>query len=224
MVIPRLYTYFRSSASFRVRIALNLKGVEYQSVPVHLVKDGGQQLQAAYRRINPDGLVPAFADFSTEGSDVLTQSLAIMEYLEERFPEPPLLPPSAEGRAFVRSIALQIACDIHPVNNLRVLKYLTEKLEISDTAKHDWYRHWIHLGFDSIENKLAKNPAVGDFVFGDTPGFADVCLVPQVWNAQRFQIPLGVYPTLLRLFDNAMSIPAFADAAPSRQADADETQ
>lgn len=212
-----LHGYFRSSASFRVRIALNLKGIPYDQAPVHLVRDGGEQHQASYRAINPDGLVPSL---TCDDGSVLTQSLAIIEYLDECFPTPPLLPGSAVDRAFVRSVALQIACEIHPIANLRVLRYLRGELGTSEPQKDAWYRHWIDLGFASLEAKLTSDARPGRFVFGDTPTLADICLVPQVWNARRFSIPLDSYPTIRRIADHAMQNGAFAAAEPARQPDA----
>ena len=212
-----LHSYFRSSASFRVRIALNLKGIPYDQAPVHLVRNGGEQLQASYRAINPDGLVPSL---TCDDGSVLTQSLAIIEYLEECFPTPALLPASPLARAFVRSVALQIACEIHPTANLRVLKYVRSELGASEAQKDAWYRHWIDLGFASLEAKLASDARTGHYVFGDTPTLADICLVPQVWNARRFSIPLDAYPTILRIADHAMQHEAFAAAEPARQPDA----
>lgn len=213
----KLYSYFRSSASYRVRIALALKELEFQYEAVHLLKDGGQQLAPEYRRVNPDGIVPALED----GPEVLTQSLAIIEYLDEVHPEPPLLPRSAADRAYVRSVALQVACEIHPVDNLRVLKYLKNNFGISDEQKSQWYRHWIDVGFGSLEARLTAEKRVGDFAFGDTPTVADICLVPQIWNARRFDIPLDSYPTLNRLANNAMALNAFKHAEPSNQPDAE---
>jgi maleylacetoacetate isomerase len=212
-----LHGYFRSSASFRVRIALNLKGIYYDQAPVHLVRDGGEQLQASYRAINPDGLVPSL---TCDDGSVLTQSLAIIEYLDECFPAPALLPASPLDRAFVRSVALQIACEIHPIANLRVLKYLRGELGASGAQKDAWYRHWIDLGFASLEAKLASDTRAGSYVFGDAPTLADICLVPQVWNARRFSIPLDAYPTIRRIADHAMQDEAFAAAEPARQPDA----
>jgi maleylacetoacetate isomerase len=213
-----LHSYFRSSASFRVRIALNLKGIDYDQSPVHLIRDGGEQLQPSYRAINPDGLVPSL---TCDDGSVLTQSLAIVEYLEERFPTPALLPASALDRAFVRSVALQIACEIHPIANLRVLKYLRGEIGASETQKDAWYRHWIDLGLASLEAKLASDSRKGSYVFGDSPTLADICLIPQVWNARRFSIPLDAFPTIRRIADHAMQHEAFAAAEPRRQPDAD---
>jgi len=217
----QLHSYFRSSAAYRVRIALNLKGIDYGQVPVHLVKNGGEQLMDTYRAVNPDGLVPALSVFASESEHVLTQSLAIIEYIDERFPDRPLLPASAEDRAFVRAVALQIACEIHPVNNLRVLKYLKAVVGISDQQKDAWYKHWIDLGLASLERRLHTDNRVGQFVFCDKPSIADICLVPQIWNARRFNISLTDYPTVVRIADQANTLSAFANAAPSQQPDAE---
>jgi maleylpyruvate isomerase len=213
----RLYSYFRSSAAYRVRIALNLKGLAYEYAPIHLLRDGGQQLKPEYRELNPDGIVPTFVD----GDNVLTQSLAIIEYLEETHPEPALLPGTPLDRAFIRSIALQVACEIHPVDNLRVLKYLKHTLKVGDEAKDAWYRHWLESGFESLEKRLANDPRVGKLCFGDTPTLADLCLVPQVFNARRFNIDMSRYPTIERIADHAAQIDAFARAAPGQQPDAE---
>jgi len=216
-----LYGYFRSSASYRVRIALALKAIPFDQAPVHLVRDGGEQLRAGYRSINPDALVPALSCVVHGEPNVLTQSLAIVEYLDEVYPDPPLLPHLPHDRAFVRSVAQQLACEIHPLNNLRVLKYLKGTLELSEEQKEVWYRHWIDVGFSSLESRLSADPRVGNFVFGDVPTLADLCLVPQVWNARRFKIPLDAYPTIVRLADRAMTLESFAAAEPSRQPDAE---
>jgi maleylpyruvate isomerase len=213
----KLYSYFRSSAAYRVRIALNLKGLAYEYAPIHLLRDGGQQLKPDYRELNPDGIVPTFID----GDDVLTQSLAIIEYLEETHPEPPLLPGTPLDRAFIRSVALQIACEIHPVDNLRVLKYLKHTLKVGDEAKDAWYRHWLESGFESLEKRLANDSRVGKLCFGDTPTLADLCLVPQVYNARRFNLDMSRYPTIERIVDHAAQIDAFARAAPGQQPDAE---
>ena len=213
-----LYTYFRSSAAYRVRIALSLKGLDYQSAPVHLVRDGGQQRQAAYLGKNPQGLVPAL---ELPDGTVLTQSLAIMEYLEEAYPQQPLLPADALGRARVRALSQAIACDIHPVNNLRVLQYLQQQLHIDDAQKNAWYRHWISEGLGAVEALLARHPATGSFCHGDTPTLADCCLVPQVFNALRFGCPLDAFPTVRRIAEHCNTLAAFAQAAPARQPDAE---
>jgi len=214
----KLYSYFRSSASFRVRIALNLKGLPYELAPVHLLKDGGQQLTAEYRKINADGLVPALAD--EEGAPALTQSLAIIEYLEETHPQPPLLPQGALDRAHVRSLALAIACDIHPINNLRVLRYLKHELEVSDEAKDNWYRHWCEQGLRAIETTLARDARTGKFCFGDTPTMADCCLVPQIYNARRLNSNLADMPFINRINEHCLTLEAFSKALPENQPDA----
>jgi maleylpyruvate isomerase len=213
----KLYSYFRSSAAYRVRIALNLKGLAYDYAPIHLLRDGGQQLKPGYRELNPDGIVPTLI----EGDNVLTQSLAIIEYLEETHPEPALLPGTPLDRAFIRSVALQIACEIHPVDNLRVLKYLKHTLKVGEEAKNTWYRHWLESGFESLETRLAKDSRVGKLCFGDTPTLADLCLVPQVFNARRFDLDMSRYPTIERIANHAEQIDAFARAAPGQQPDAE---
>jgi maleylacetoacetate isomerase len=219
-----LHTYFRSSAAFRVRIALNLKALAYQSVAVHLVRNGGEQLAEAYRALNPDGLVPALTVSATDdmaSQQVLTQSLAMIEYLDEQYPAVPLLPVHPLDRAWVRSIALSSACDIHPVNNLRVLRYLTGPLQVSEADKNTWYKHWCEQGLAALETRLARDHRVGQFCFGDTPGMADCCLIPQVMNAQRFNCDLSAMPTILRLHANCMAREEFQRAAPAAQADAE---
>jgi len=213
----KLYTYFRSSAAYRVRIALNLKGLSYDAVPVHLLKDGGQQRQEEFRNINPSGLVPAFQDERI----TLTQSMAIIEYLEERFPAVPLMPQDAPGRARVRELAQIIACDIHPLNNLRVLRHLVHELKLSEEQKTAWIRHWIGEGLASLESHLARDPAAGPFCHGAAPTIADCFLVPQVFNAERFGIDLGAYPNIGRIVALCVDLPAFAAAHPSQQPDAE---
>jgi maleylpyruvate isomerase len=217
-----LYTYFRSSAAYRVRIALNLKGLDVDMAPIHLLRQGGEQLGAAYLGINPEGLVPALVDENDEeGSQVLTQSVAIMEYLDEMYPEPPLLPSAPLDRAYVRGIALAIACDIHPLNNLRVLRYLVRELGASEEAKNAWYRHWCEHGLTALEKRISADGRAGKFCFGDTPTIADCCLVPQLANARRVDTDLSRMPTLLRIADNCAQLDAFIQAEPSRQADAE---
>jgi maleylacetoacetate isomerase/maleylpyruvate isomerase len=213
----KLHTYFRSSAAYRVRIALNLKGLDYEAVPVHLVRGGGEHRQPAYLGLNPAGLVPALED----QGQVLTQSLAIVEYLEETHPQPALLPAAALDRARVRAIAQAIACDIHPVNNLRVLQYLTRELGASEEQKNAWYRHWIGVGLQAVEAMLAGDARTGAFCHGDTPGLADCCLVPQVFNARRFACDLSARPTVLRIADHCAGLEAFRRAAPEVQPDAE---
>ena len=211
----KLYGYFRSSAAYRVRIALNLKGLAPEATSLHLVK--GQQRASDYLALNPQGLVPALV---TDEGKVLTQSLAIIDWLEETHPEPPLLPADALGRARVRGLALAIACDIHPLNNLRVLNYLTNTLGVSDEQKNGWYRYWIDTGFEALERRLVSERETGRFGHGDAPTLADICLVPQVWNARRFKIDLSPYPTITRIDAMCQAVPAFADAAPEKQPDA----
>lgn len=213
----KLYTYFRSSASYRVRIALNLKGLKAEQVPVHLVKDGGQQLQPDYRAINADALVPSLID---DSGAALTQSLAIIEYLEETHPQVPLLPHTPAERAYVRSLALSIACEIHPINNLRVLKYLTGKLNVSDADKDAWYRHWVEQGLQALEATIVRDGRSGTFCFGDTPTIADCCLVPQLYNARRFNCDLSNMPTLVKIGDHCLTQDAFINASPEKQPDA----
>ncbi len=213
----KLYNYFRSSASYRVRIALNVKGLPYEYLPVHLLKRGGQQLAPAFQALNPEALVPVLDD----DGELLTQSLAIIEYLEETHPEPPLLPDGAVPRAYVRSIALAIACDIHPLNNLRVLRYLVRTLSVSEEQKNTWYRHWVEHGLASLEARLAAESRSGLYALGDAVTLADVCIVPQIFNAQRMDCRLEHVPTIMRIFDNCMKVPAFIDAQPERQPDAE---
>lgn len=208
---PVLYGYFRSSAAYRVRIALHLKGLAFDQVPVHLVR--GEQRAPAYLERNPQGLVPMLQ----HAGAWITQSLAIIEYLEERFPAPPLLPPAAADRAFVRAIALAIACDMHPLNNLRVLRHLEAGLSQDESGRQRWYAHWIETGFTALEQTLSADPRVGTYCCGDVPGLADACLVPQYSNAERMRCALGPYPTLRRLVAHARAHPAFIAAEPARQ-------
>lgn len=218
----KLYTYFRSSAAYRVRIALNLKGLDVDMAPIHLLRQGGEQMGEAYRSINPEGLVPALVDESgEEGAQVLTQSLAIIEYLDEMYPEPPLLPAAPLDRAYVRSIALAIACDIHPLNNLRVLRYLVRDLGVSEDAKNTWYRHWCENGLAALEKRIAGDGRAGRFCLGDTPTLADCCLVPQLANARRLNVDLSGMPTLLRIEESCAQLDAFVQAEPARQPDAE---
>lgn len=201
-----LFDYFRSSASYRVRIALNLKGVDHDRVPVNLV-EGGQKAPD-YRAVNPQALVPAL---EIDGLR-LTQSLAIIAYLDATRPEPPLLPADPADAAHVRALALLIACDVHPLNNLRVLHYLKDELGQAQEARDSWYRHWIAEGFAALETMAA--PRSGRFLFGDSPTLADICLVPQIFNARRLEAPLGAYPTLVRADWEAARLEAFAAAHP----------
>ncbi len=212
----RLYSYFRSSAAYRVRIALNLKGLAYEAVAVHLVRDGGQQHAAAYTALNPAALVPVLID----GETTLSQSLAIIEYLDETHPEPALLPRDPVSRAHVRALAQSIACEIHPLNNLRVLKYLVRELKLDDTAKNTWYRHWVREGMLAFERQLALRPASA-YCWGDTPTLADCCLVPQVFNGQRFDCDFSGLPRTMAAFESCMQLDAFQRAQPSRCPDAE---
>ena len=213
----KLYNYFRSSASYRVRIALALKGLSYEYVAVHLVKN--EQLGEAFRALSPGQLVPALALDDAEVPP-LTQSLAIIEYLEETHPEPPLLPKDALDRARVRAIALDIACEIHPLDNLRVLRYLVKEMGLSEEAKDRWYRHWVETGLETVERQLAGSAATGRFCHGDTPGLADCVLVPQIHNAQRMKCRLDHVPTVMRVHEHCMAEPAFASTQASACPDA----
>lgn len=213
----QLYTYFRSSAAFRVRIALNLKELAYEAIPIHLLRGGGEQLQEAYRAVNPEGLVPALVDNGV----TITQSMAIIEYLDETHPVMPLLPQDALGRARVRALSQMIACDIHPIDNLRVLRYLVKDLGVSEEAKTEWFRHWVREGFAAIERHLSRDGETGRFCHGDTPTMADCVLVPQVFNAKRFDVDLAPYPTIARIHAACMELPAFQAAQPSQQPDAE---
>jgi maleylpyruvate isomerase len=213
----KLYTYFRSSAAYRVRIALNLKGLQYEAMPVHLLRGGGEQLQEQYQAINPSGLVPAFQDDYI----TLTQSMAILEYLDDEYPEIPIMPKDSAGRARVRELAQIIACDIHPVNNLRVLRYLVRDLGLSEEVKNEWYRHWLVGGLEVLEKHLARDPSAGPLCHGHTPTIADCCLVPQVFNAQRNGIDISAYPNIARINAQCVALPAFVAAHPSNQPDAE---
>jgi maleylacetoacetate isomerase len=210
-----LYSYFRSSAAYRVRIALNLKNIEYKIYPVHLLKHGGEQFTPDFLALNPQGRVPTLV----VDSQVLTQSSAIIEYLEEAYLIPPLLPIDPMDRAYVRSVAQLIACDIHPLNNLRVLNYLKEKHQLEN--KTDWYRHWIREGFAALEKLLRKSLKKGRFCFGDTPGMADAFLIPQVYNGLRFDCEMKDFPLINDIYWNCMEERAFIDAAPENQPDAE---
>lgn len=213
----KLYTYWRSSAAFRVRIALNLKGLEYQSVPKHLLRGGGEQRASDYLALNPQGLVPALDHDGT----LVTQSLAICEYLEEIQPEPALLPGNAAERAQIRAMALAVACDIHPLNNLRVLQYLRGELGHGEEQVGHWMRHWIDRGFAAFEQLVARHSADGRYCYGSSVTLADVFLVPQVYNARRAQLDLSPYPRLAAVVQHLEALPAFAAARPEAQSDAE---
>ncbi|NJD32796.1 MAG: maleylacetoacetate isomerase [Gammaproteobacteria bacterium] len=212
-----LYTYWRSSASFRVRIALNLKGLAYESVPKHLLRDGGEQRKSDYLALNPQGLVPGL-----EHDGVFVgQSLAICEYLEEIQPEPRLLPGAAADRARIRAMALAVACDIHPLNNLRVLFYLRREFGQDEEGVNRWARHWIATGFEALEQLVARHSADGRFCYGSQPTLADVFLLPQVFNARRVHTDLAPFPRIVGVAEHLLTLPAFAAARPEMQPDAE---
>ncbi len=211
-----LYSYWRSSAAYRVRIGLNLKRLAYEIAPVHLLRDGGEQHAPAYREANPQQLVPVLQ----HGGRMLRQSLAILEYLDEVWPEPALLPATARERQRARALAQLVACDVHPLNNLRVLQYFEREWNVPQPEREDWVRHWMAEGFAAFEALLADDPATGEFCEGNVPGIADCCLVPQLYNARRFGLDLDPYPTLLRVEATCLALPAFDAARPERQPDA----
>jgi maleylacetoacetate isomerase len=212
----RLYSYWRSSAAYRVRIALNLKGLPYEIIPVHLLRDGGEQHAQPFVDLNPQELVPVLL----HGNRVLKQSMAIIEYLDETFPAPPLMPATARDRQRVRLLAQMIACDIHPLANLRVLQYLERQLGVGQAAREDWVRHWIRVGLDAVEETLADNPSTGTFCDGEQPTLADCCLVPQVFNAERFGVDMAPYATIRRIVQACQVLPEFQAARPENQPDA----
>jgi maleylacetoacetate isomerase len=211
----KLYSYFRSSASYRVRIALELKGLSYEYVAVHLRR--GEQSLAEFRAINPAGLVPAL----TDGGAILTQSTAIIEYLEENYPTPPLLPRDPLERARVRALAQTVACEMHPLNNLRVLQHLAREFSLKEDGTRKWYHHWLGLGFASFEAQLAGDPLSGRFCHRDQPGMADLYLVPQIYNAERFRFDLSPYPVTMRIAAECRKLEPFQRAEPERQPDAE---
>jgi maleylacetoacetate isomerase len=212
----RLYSYWRSSAAYRVRIALNLKQLEYQLAPVHLVRDGGEQHGPAFRKVNPQGLVPTLQ----HGQRLIRQSMAIIEYLDETFAEQPLLPATTRERARVRGLAQLIACDMHPLGNLRVLQYLEREFKATSEQREAWIRHWLALGFEAIEALLAESPSTADFCDGERPGMADCLLVPMAYNARRFGLDMVPYPTVRRIDAHCLTLDAFQRAAPEAQPDA----
>jgi maleylacetoacetate isomerase len=211
----KLYNYWRSSASYRVRIALALKGLDYDYMPVHLAKN--EQFAESYAALAASRLVPLL---EVDEGLLLTQSLAIIEYLDETHPQPPLLPADAVGRARVRSLAHDVACEIHPLNNLRVLRYLVRELKLAEDAKNRWYRHWVETGLEAVEQRLATHPQTGRFCHGQAPTLADIVLVPQIHNAQRFECRLDHVPTVMRIFEACMALPAFAQTQPANCPDA----
>jgi maleylacetoacetate isomerase len=200
-----------------VRIALNIKVLSYEQVPIHLRRGGGEQLGAAYKVINPQALLPALDD----NGKILTQSLAIIEYLDETHPTPPLLPSGPADKALVRSMAMVIACEVHPIQNLRVLNYVKATYNQTDAQVNQWAQHWIDLGLSALEPMIVAQPKRGKFCFGDTPTLADICLIPQLGNARRYGCDLSKYPTILEIEKSCMALPAFADAAPEKQPDAE---
>ncbi len=212
----QLYSYWRSSAAYRVRIGLNLKGLRYDIIPVHLVRDGGEQHSPQFRAINPQQLVPVLQ----HGHRQLRQSLAILEYLDEVWPQPALLPSTARERQRVRALALLVACDIHPLNNLRVLQYFEHEWNVPQPERDEWVRHWISDGLAAAEAMLADHPSTGDYAEGNAPGLADCCLIPQIYNARRFGVDMGAYPTLQRIDAACLALPAFDAARPEHQPDA----
>jgi maleylacetoacetate isomerase len=212
----RLYGYWRSSAAYRVRIALNLKGLEYEQVPVHLARDGGEQHRPEFAATNPQKFVPVLQ----HGHRLVRQSLAIIEYLDEIWSDPPLLPSTARDRAHTRSLALLIACDIHPLNNLRVMQYLEREFNAPQSERDVWMRHWIVEGFHAFESLLVEDLARGTFCEGDTPGLADCCLIPQIYNARRFGVDLAPFPTIRQIEAACLALPEFDAARPENQPDA----
>ncbi len=211
-----LYSYWRSSAAYRVRIGLNLKGLAFGFEPVHLVQDGGQQHAAGYRALNPQALVPTLC----HGERRLTQSLAILEYIDEVWPEPALLPAGPRERQRVRALAQLVACDVHPLNNLRVLQYFEREWHVPQPQREQWVRHWIETGFHAAEALLAEHPAAGDFCEGNRPTLADCCLIPQVYNARRFGVDMARFPAIARIEAACLALPAFDAARPECQPDA----
>lgn len=212
----RLYSYWRSSAAYRVRIALNLKGLPYETVPVHLARDGGEQHKPPFSDLNPQELVPVLL----HGNRILRQSMAIMEYLDETWPTPPLMPATARDRQRVRALAQVIACDIHPLNNLRVLQFFEHTWNVPQAEREAWVRHWIQAGFEALETTLCDNPSTGTYCDGEVPTMADCCLVPQVYNAGRFGVDMAPYRTLRRITEACLALEAFDAARPENQPDA----
>ncbi|MFD2166290.1 maleylacetoacetate isomerase [Thalassotalea euphylliae] len=210
----KLYGYWRSSAAYRVRIAMHIKGINFESIPVHLVKEGGEQHKADYVAMNPTHLVPTLVD----GDLVLNQSMAIIDYLEQKYPSHSLYPDNIEDAARVRAMALDIACEVHPLNNLRVQQYLVKELGVDDKQKMQWVHDWMHTGFAAYERQLEK--FAGDFSFGNRVSVADLCLVPQVYNANRFDVDMSAYPLITKVVENCLALSAFDKAVPENQADA----
>ncbi|GIU51006.1 maleylacetoacetate isomerase [Shewanella sairae] len=214
----QLFGYWRSSAAYRVRIAMNLKSLVAEQVSVHLVKDGGEQHSDAYVSLNAQELVPSLVINQAGKQRVLTQSLAIIEYLDEAYPDVALLPADLFDKSIVRAMAMLIACEVHPLNNLKVLQYLTGELNVDNDNKQAWYHHWLNEGFSALEKQLEQHS--GTFCFGDSPTLADICLVPQVYNAKRFELDMSPYPNIERVNAHCLTLPAFINAVPENQADA----
>lgn len=212
----KLYGYWRSTAAYRVRIALNMKQIAYSNQSIHLVKEGGEQNKPEYLALNPQALVPTIVD----GDFVLGQSIAILEYLEEKYPQPALLPKDIKLRAFARQLCQLIASDIHPLNNLRVLQYLSNELNLADDAKKTWYHRWLHRGFTAYESLVSKHSVNGNYSIGDELSLADVCLIPQIYNAHRFDFPMDGFPRLMTINENCLKLERFRNAVPENQPDA----
>jgi maleylacetoacetate isomerase/maleylpyruvate isomerase len=209
----KLYDYYRSTASYRVRIALNFKQISYEKRSVHLVNNGGEQHLPMYLEVNPQGLVPTL----DENGHILSQSLAIMEYLDEICPTPPLLPQNPLGRGQVRSLAMIVACDMHPLNNLRVLQQLKQQFKATEAQVNEWYHHWLKQGFDAIEAQLKQLPRKADVCYGHEVSIADICLIPQVYNAHRFNFSMDNYPLINKINEHCLTLDAFKEAAPEME-------
>ena len=213
----KLYTYYRSSAAYRVRIALNLKQLDYETCPIHLLKNQGENWRPEYLAINPQGLIPVLED----QSKIFIQSPAIIEYLEETYPNPSILPANSAARAYVRALAQIIACEIHPLNNLRVLNYLTKPLDCSDDQKRGWCGYWIYEGFAALERFIEKSNYAGKFCYENSPTLADIFLVPQVYNAKRFDCDISKFPNIKKINEDCLSLEEFSAATPDNQPDAE---
>lgn len=221
VAMMKLYSYYRSSCAYRARLALHFKGIPFEYIPVHLVRDGGEQHKPEYKALNPQALVPTLID----GDFILTQSMAIMEYLEEKFPAPALLPQDTAQRAYVRQISLVNVADIHPINNLKVLNHLTGDFGVTQAQKLDWYQKWIRQGFDALEVLISRSPFYkGSFVCGDAPTMADMCLVPQIYNARRYEMDVSAWPVISAVDAACAELPAFVASCPENQPDTPDDQ